>query len=422
MEQTNILQISSKKIDDNIISTKIVIEKQINLFEKLLVRNISSQFENIDIERLNALVLQYFSEPAKAKIEEVFNKLQEDELSFYNKHLKTSDLIFKSVKEKRTKTIYLDNVIKKINLKDNELENVFACITKNNHDSNEIGVDGIFKQFIDKVFLFSRLSIDEKDELYELSVRYYDILKQDMYSTLEKLFIANQKGTIKEIEDEMDKQEVRGKTTAISKFERKLTTQAILAMEKLLNDSIVKNKKIAIEDLRVCSASVVDLIFKTLPEEFQDQRELLEVIVDTNINERLSKLLEDEIGKLKNNISAINNNKIENELYEEKRYKNIDEYECEFDLVNKVYQDVLHEVRIAYDIPEDDTKSKKIDMIILSETNSTKMVFQKLINMINYENKNNLKEVTEKMYESRDKYCNTNTDLENQEPEYQNKI
>ena len=109
-------------------------------------------------------------------------------------------------------------------------------------------------------------------------------------------------------------------------------------------------------------------------------------------------------------------------MYEEKRYKNIDEYECEFDLVNKVYQDVLHEIRIAYDIPEDDIKSKKIDMIILSETNSTKMVLQKLINMINYENKKNLNEVTEKMYESRDKFCSTNNDIENEETKSPNKM
>lgn len=392
-----------QKIFQNIDITKSALKKQINLFEKLLARKIYEEFPEVSIQKMGELIEKCFTQPLNAKIDNMFSKIQEDELIFYEKNLKTADLVFNTIKENRNKTIYLDNIIKKIEQKEDDSNKAMENLINDGSDEISFGMSKIFKNLVEKVILFSHLTVDQNDQIVQIASGYYDKLNQDMFSTISKLFAANKLVMVRKIEDEMDKQEIRGKTTAVSKLEKKITDQAVEIMQNLLENSVNTNTEVAVRDLQVCSSAVVDLIFKLLPEEYSAQRELLEVIVDTNINERLGKVLETEIEKLKNNLNEINKDQVENELYLEKRYKEIEKYNCNFELVNKVYQDVLHEIRIAYDIPEDDYKSKRMDIIVLSEANSAKMVLKKLTDVINHENSNNLNKIKAEMHQSKNK-------------------
>lgn len=187
--------------------------------------------------------------------------------------------------------------------------------------------------------------------------------------------------------------------------EKQITNYASNVIQNRLNINVETNKKIAIHELNNCSWSIIDLIFKSLPEEYKDQKELLEIILNTNINQRLGEILNSEADALKNNLNEKNLDIVKNEFYDDKSYKNILEYTSELSVITKAYKDVLHEIVIAYDIPEDDPNLKRLNLLIHGETHSTVEVFKKLFARINYQNENDIYKIKKEMHSLVDSYC-----------------
>jgi len=420
MEKTQLTLDLSKQILQNIYETKLIVQKQTHIFGNILIHKIGENYEEIDKERLKGLFLKTFTSKISEEIDSLFDNYQSSEIEFYANNLKTADLIFNTLTDKRTQVIYLENILKRVNQKNEKLETIFtessryknlkkgSSVDMEEIDSEEyLSINNMLEQFVQVIVKNPHLSIDETVEFEKLVTHYYDIYKNDVLLSMNKLLLDNRNLVVMNIENEIDNRELRnGKTSAVSKIEKGITSNSLKVMEELLINTISKYKENAKLELRECSSAVVDLIFRLLPDEYNDQKGLLEVIVDTNINERLGKLLDAEIKKLADNLHSKNQDIIENELYEEKRYKNITDYECDFDLVEKVYRDVLHEIRIAYDIPERIQQSKKLDLLVLGESNSTKIVFKSLTDHIKFENRNNLNEVIIEMHELSEKACN----------------
>ena len=258
----------------------------------------------------------------------------------------------------------------------------------------------IFGKSIQKILNSINLSKEKQEELVKIAFHYYQLYQSDIASTIEQYLDSNKKTSIDGIEEEMDKQRLRGnKTSAVARIEKELADNSKKVIDSLLEESIKNNKKKSREELKICSSSIIGIIFKSLPEEYKKQQALLEVIVDTNINERLGKILDESTDDLSQKLKAKNHDIIENEFYEEKRYKNIKPYEIDLNQIDKVYQDVLHEITIAYDIPTTNNNLKRLNLVILSESNSTKNVFKNSINHIRAENEVNLSQVLGEMKE-----------------------
>lgn len=409
MEYTELVVDIKDGINIGLNQTKLLIERQTIVLSNLLINKISSTYKNINRERLQRLFNETFVNKVIQELENIFVYYENTETEFYDKNLKTADQVFNTLNDKRIQTIYLNNILKKIDEKFENIDLIFSKSIKekiNTESSNAIedkdnpqSINDMFNRFVKIIVGNPNLSIDEADDLEKMAVHYYDLYKNDVSSAIKKFLGDNKTRAIAKIEQEMDKREIiSGKNSAVSKAEKTITSNSLKVIEQLLSESISKFKSNAIDELKVCSSSIVDLIFKLLPIEYRDQKGLLEVIIDTNINERLGRLLVSETKSLESVLQAKDKDVIQNELYEEKRYKKIDDYKLDYLLVDKVYQDVLHEVRIAYDIPEDNPQSKRLDLVVLSESNSTKMVFKNLINNITFENERNLKLIIKEMH------------------------
>lgn len=399
--------------------TKAIVKKQTQTFENLLMSKIIENYRELDKERVKKLFDTTFTNKINDEIDVLFEIYKIKEMEFYNKNLKTVDLIFNTLTENRTQIIYLENIIKKINQKEENFENIFTESSKNKTDEadEQISINNMFDNFVRTIVKNPRLSMDEADDFCKLALHYYDLYKNDVILAIEKFFDYNKKISITKIEEETDKRKIRNeKTSDIHKLERTITNNSLKVMERLLINVINKHKIIAIKELNVCSSSTVDLIFKSLPLEYSDQKDLLEVIVDTNINERLLKILQVETKKINDILKAKNEDLIENELYEEKRYKKIDDYHFDYDLVKQVYKDILHEIRLAYDISEKENYFKKLDLVILSENDSIKNIFEKLINNIYKDNIKNLNVIILEMHHIIEK--NYNKDYNNKKVNY----
>ena len=339
-----------------------------------------------------------FTDDSIKLIDDLFSYFDRNESEFYLKNMNTVDLIFNTLKDKRTKVIYLDNIIKKINEKKENIKKDIDEIPKEDGNINQTNLKELFAKSIKKILNIANVSKDEAEELMKIATHYYQIYQSDVVSAIEQYLASNKDFSINSIEKEMDKQKLRGdKTSSLAKIERAIITNSKKAIDSLLEESIHKNKEKSRVELSVCSSSIVNIIFRSLPEEYKSQQDLLEIIVDTNINERLGKILDEEVDKLSNTLKAKDYDAIENELYEEKRYKNVKPYEIELNQIDRVYQDVLHEITIAYDIPTTDANLKRLGLVILSESNSTKNVFKNSINSIKVENEANLNQVLEEM-------------------------
>ena len=81
---------------------------------------------------------------------------------------------------------------------------------------------------------------------------------------------------------------------------------------------------------------------------------------------------------------------MENELYDEKRYKNFPKYEFESGCINKVYEDILKEVRDAYLLPNEGFLATKLNFRIKIESANTKDAFDDMLSNIKKDNANNL--------------------------------
>lgn len=426
MKNTQLEVYANEQILNVLNSTKLVIEKLTNILGNLLISKITDNYKAIDSERLQDLFDKTIDK-IKKELDSLFYYYQVSEIEFYSKNLKTADLIFNTLNDKRTQRIYLENLLKKIDQKEENLELIFTESAKNrlssevsvenikNVESKEnLSIDEIFNQFVQVVVNNRKLSIDESADLRKLIQHYYSLYKEDVSLAINNFLRDNKVMAIINIEDQMDNKEIRnGKTSAVTKIERSITNNSLKVMEQLLADIVSKYKKNALDELKICSSTFVEVIFRLLPVEYQDQRGLLEIIIDTNINERLGKLLEIEAKKITDILQAKNQDMIANELYDEKRYKKLDDYQFDLSLVEKVYQDVLHEIRISYDIqpdkasqnvlheirksyniPEPDEvhnkQSKRLNLVVLGESNSAKNIFIDLVDSIKLENKKNL--------------------------------
>lgn len=409
MEETKLEVECQEKIIDGLKNTKLIMEKQVLSFGRLFMGKVLEKYKSIDSTRLNELLLKDFTTPVCVEFDYLFQYYKNQELEFYNKNLKTADLIFNTLKDKRMQTIYLENIIKKMNEKEEDIQDVFTTSAKNKLNENDKqqhpSLNVVFTRFVQKLINTSHLPIEQSEQLYNLAVRYYNLFQMDVASALGQLFSGNKDLVISKIEEEMDIRQIRkGKRSAISEKETTILNKSLKIMEKMLENTINHQKRIAKEDLKDCSKSLVDLFFKILPEKYQDQRELIDIIIDTNINERLGKLLDKETEKLTFNLNYMNKDIIENELYEEKRYQKIEDYQCDLDLINVVYQDVLHEICIAYNIAEDDQNTKRLKVVLLSEAaNSPKMIFNNYIMNVKKENRQNLNVITLEMHNQKEK-------------------
>lgn len=399
MEQTILKVLTEEQIKENNTSAKKIFIGQTLRLQKLFAGKISEMY-SIDEEKINQILKIEFSDKALGLIDNLFSYFERDESDFYSKNMNTVDLIFNTLKDNRTKVIYLDNMIKKINEKKETVKEILEQIPKEDESISEENLQMIFSKSIQKILNSINLSKEKQEELVKIAFHYYQLYQSDIASTIEQYLDSNKKTSIDGIEEEMDKQKLRGnKTSALARIEKELANNSKKVIDSLLEESIKNNKKKSREELKICSSSIIGIIFKSLPEEYKKQQALLEVIVDTNINERLGKILDEATDDLSQKLKAKNHDVIENEFYEEKRYKNIKPYEIDLDQIDKVYQDVLHEITIAYDIPTTNNSLKRLNLVILSESNSTKNVFKNSINHIRAENEVNLSQVLGKMKE-----------------------
>lgn len=426
MEKTQLELIINEYILKKLNEAKATVQRQTHTFGNLLLAKISENFKSLDKGGVQRLYVRTFATRITEEIDAIFNKYEIEELDFYNKNLKTADLIFNTLDDRRIQRIYLGNLIKKINQKSEDVNNIFNQATRIDMNSRDkfLSINTMLEEFGNSLASNSKLSMDEVGDLKILINHYFNIYKKDFLTVIGN-FLENIKNfSVSKIEEEMDnKHVISGKTSAVSKMERSIINNSLKVMDQKLEKNINIHKEEALVELKECSSSIVDLIFKKLPSEYQDQKGLLEIIVDTNINERLGKLLNIELKKLASNLSEKNENIIENELYEEKRYNDIKDYVCDFDLIDKVYQDILHEICIAYDIPEPgknsinfvqqirlaynmpeleekrlEMQSKRLSLIILYESDSTKKVFKNVIDKIHVDNLKNLKNIIVDMH------------------------
>lgn len=399
MEQTILKVLTEDQIKENNKSAKKIFIGQTLRLQKLFAGKISEMY-SIDEEKIDQILKIEFSDKALGLIDNLFSYFERDESDFYSKNMNTVDLIFNTLKDNRTKVIYLDNIIKKINEKKENVKEILEQIPKEDESISEENLRMIFSKSIQKILNSINLSKEKQEELVKIAFHYYQLYQSDIASTIEQYLDSNKKISIDGIEEEMDKQRLRGnKTSALARIERELADNSKKVIDSLLEESIKNNKKKSREELKICSSSIIGIIFKSLPEEYKKQQALLEVIVDTNINERLGKILDEATDDLSQKLKAKNHDIIENEFYEEKRYKNIKPYEIDLNQIDKVYQDVLHEITIAYDIPTTNNSLKRLNLVILSESNSTKNVFKNSINHIRAENEVNLSQVLGEMKE-----------------------
>lgn len=390
----------NQEITKNEKEMKKIIENQTERFKKLLLgRIINNEGDKyFSKDTLDELFDSIFKNGLLEEIEQLINKYQESEINFYAGHFKTVDLIFNTLNDKRTQTIYLENVMKKINENQTIIpKDIFSksCVQGN------FSIDNLFSKFINEIIKNPKLSLDDADNLCDLANKYYTNYKNDFLISINTFIDNNWRYAITMIETEMDLKDLRnGKSSAESRMEKEITINAIKRMDGILEKIMDTYNIAAKKQLQICSKKVVDLIFDYLPHEYQDQRGLLEVIVDTNIQERLGNYLQGESEKVEENVKKQNKDILSNELYDEKRYKTIEDYEITLNEINDIYSNVLYEIAIAYDIPQEEWTYKKILYAINNEAINSKETFLKLLNYIRYENKKRIEFVVYDMHNS----------------------
>jgi len=333
MEETQLQLIVNNYILQNSGNVKKQLQKQINIFGNVLFKEISKSFKSLNIDTVRRLYVRAFAYKIIDEIDSLIKILLAEELEFYIKNMKTADLIF-NIEDitKRNQRIYLSNIIRKIEKKSTNLELIFnssaKAILNNDESKSFLSINQMFEDFLSCLTSNPKLTLDNVDDIRLLANRYFETYKNDFELVLKNFFNDIKEFSISNIEDRIESKNItNGKSKAVSKLEREITYKSINRMSELLVNNIDIHKSKALGELSECSSYIVDLIFRLLPVEYRDQKGLLEVIIDTNLNERLGNLLNIETKKIFSNLSAKNENILENELYEEKRYLNIDDYE-----------------------------------------------------------------------------------------------
>lgn len=378
-----------------------VVMHQTELFLSKIIKIISMTIKKLDSTTIkDNLKISFVSELEKI-YKQLFLQLHQQEMKFYLEKILSCEQILNSKTKNVYKIKYITALILKINEKEiNDLD-IFNKQIENNLNMNEV-----FSKFIDEVIQQGDIEESVAYDLKGLCNRSYNTFKHDVTATIENYLKNNQLNIINVINDELTERGLLdGKMSLILEKEKQITNYASNVIQNRLNINVETNKKIAIHELNNCSWSIIDLIFKSLPEEYKDQKELLEIILNTNINQRLGEILNSEADALKNNLNEKNLDIVKNEFYDDKSYKNILEYTSELSVITKAYKDVLHEIVIAYDIPEDDPNLKRLNLLIHGETHSTVEVFKKLFARINYQNENDIYKIKKEMHSLVDSYC-----------------
>ena len=86
---------------------KIAIQNQIQRFRRIIIERIVEKYHYLDKETLNDLFDLVFKVGLVQEVNEIIAGYKKSEIDFYNGHFKTVDLIFNTLKDKRTQTIYL---------------------------------------------------------------------------------------------------------------------------------------------------------------------------------------------------------------------------------------------------------------------------------------------------------------------------
>ena len=385
-----------KKILTNNIEKKNVMKKQIVLLERFIILKTIELSSRIDKESLEEVMHLMITEPMSNMLSVSMDEYETMELQYYAKAMETVELILLSGADKTRQLIYLENVMKKANNRANDFSEQLKDSDSEKTKETEEKIDHLFGRLIEKIKNNYRLSLDEVDDLSEIVDKYKDNFVSDLKSDLNSMNIYDMKAIEEIIEREIYCNDLRkGKTKQQFQYEKSLIEQANRTANKLLDNSIRKNKERFMGQLDQSSTDLVNLIFEALPKEYESQRLLLEVILDTDIKERLTSLANEEIETEKSILSSKNENILENELYDEKRYKKFPTYEFEPECIDEVYKNILKEVRNAYLLPDDDMLAKKLDFKIRTESTKTKNSFTSMISNIKRDNQNNVTAIVE---------------------------
>jgi len=399
------------------------IQKQTVTIEKHLLNKLVERFSSVDETKLKEILTNNFTNKIVDELNSLISYYQMTEIEYYGKEMHTADLIFNTLDNKRNQVIYLNKIIKNISERNNKLENIFTESSKNKISSikkndgldeenveENLSFDDILNHFCEMIINNPQLSVDESHLIKGDFNHYFELYKDSIILGLEKMLDSNKSLVITRISKKMDEKDLRnGKTNEIAEKENKIINDALKKVELMLADTISKHKITTREDLKTCSVVMANVILISLPEGYQNQRGLVEIIVDSNID-RLDNLLDEETKRLADNLQSKNENIIKNELYEEKRYRQIKSYECDFELVDRVYQDVLEEISRAYDynLLGLNKQFEELQETVLKESVSTKNVFKNIIGNITVDNLRNLNSVVIEMHQLSEKVNSEN--------------
>ena len=165
MEQTILKVLTEEQIKENNTSAKKIFIGQTLRLQKLFAGKISEMY-SIDEEKINQILKIEFSDKALGLIDNLFSYFERDESDFYSKNMNTVDLIFNTLKDNRTKVIYLDNIIKKINEKKETVKEILEQIPKEDESISEENLQMIFSKSIQKILN------SFKEYNYQINVMY----------------------------------------------------------------------------------------------------------------------------------------------------------------------------------------------------------------------------------------------------------
>lgn len=383
---------TTKKILTNNIEKKDIIKKQIVLLEKFITSKAITISSKIDSSSFEEIIHSLLGEPLDEKLIKYTDDYEKEELKYYSKVMETVSLIFSSSADNTRQLIYLENIMKKIDKRVNNFKKEIEASEKTSDiKEREEEINKLFQALIDRAEANYHLDLEEVEDLTEIIDQYREKLISDFKIDINSTNKFDKKVVEDIIEREIyDKDLRKGKTRQQFEYEKKLVEEALKTSNKLLDKSILKHKEKFIGQLDQSATKLVDMIFEVLPKEYKDQRQLLEVILDTDIKERLTSLAEKEIKTEKSILSAKNENILENELYDEKRYKNFPKYEFDSSCIDKVYEDILKEVRNAYLLPDEGILAIKLNFRIKTESTFTKEAFDEMLSGIKKDNGDNL--------------------------------
>ena len=164
MEKTQLQLEGQDYLRENLETTKVIMEKQVMSFGRLLSGKIITRYPNVNKESLGKLFLNSFTAPVCEEFDYLFRYYNKNETEFYDKNLKTADLVFNNKLSERNQAIYLNNIIKKVNEREENYEEVFSTSAKNRYDEEDKeqhpSLNAIFSKFVQKLIVSTHLPVE----------------------------------------------------------------------------------------------------------------------------------------------------------------------------------------------------------------------------------------------------------------------